>query len=194
MPRPVVPGSSPKGSSLVLVVVLLVGCASPPPDPPTAVVTSEPSSVCVGDEFRTTLILKASQSAPSLALVPVPPDPEAPQLQFEWAFAGAAYEELGRDASEVQVRTKGDRPLHVTLTATNAGGGRAKTLLSVPLTLPEVERCEVTSCTDGTICLPYQGARVCIAEGECVSNVDCDDVCSFCDFATSRCLPRQVLP
>jgi hypothetical protein len=165
------------------------GCGAPPADPPTAVIRANPASVCLNDDYQTDVWLDASESQPALSLVPVGDDPEGPSLSFEWSFAGAAYEERGRDPSgvEVQVATAGDRPLHVTLRVVNEAGGGATSTHSLPITIPEIRACEA-GCAAGSSC--FEG--VCAPLGACEHDVDCP-ICWRCDVSR-RCLPRELEP
>jgi hypothetical protein len=160
-------------------------------------VRATPESVCEADAFRTTVELDASDSTPSLTLVPVERDPTAPPLVFAWGFAGAAHEERGRDASGAKVRigTAGDRPLHVTLAVRNAEDGQAETLFTLPITVPEVPRpCDAASaCAAGEACLGGEGEALCAPDAPCAEDADCA-VCSSCDAAVARCLPRRTAP
>jgi hypothetical protein len=153
-------------------------------------VRADPSSVCLNDQFETTVRLDASESQPALSLVPVAEDPEGPSLSFEWSFAGAAYEDRGRDPSgiELLVATAGDRPLHVTLRVENEAGGEATTTHSVPITLPDFVACEA-GCPAGSSCLE----GVCAPVAPCEHDVDCA-VCWRCDEILDRCIPREVGP
>lgn len=122
---------------------LLSACGSPPVDPPTAVVRADPASVCLNDNHATDVHLSGADSTPGISLVPVERDEDA-SLAFEWALSGAEHRVVSRDPTGVElvVTTKGDRPLHVELTVENAAGGRATTLLSLPITLPGPGVCE----------------------------------------------------
>ncbi len=175
---------------------VVLGCGSAPPDPPTAVIRAEPASVCQADDFSTTIQIDASGSTSGLALVPVPPGEDDPPLSFSWSFSGAAYEELGRDPTgvDLQLTTAGDRPLHIGLTVRNAAGGEASTLHTLPITLPEDVSCtEDADCKSPERCIAYAGAKICALDVDCTYNTDCP-VCSLCDAGLRRCVPRQVQP
>jgi len=176
----------------VALAMAATGCGSPPIDPPTAVVRSDPASVCRGDNFQTPVRFDASESQPTITLVPVPADPAAPPLELLWSFAGAEHKELGRDPSgiEVQLSTKGDRPLHVTLVVRNASGGEASTVFSLPITAGEVRRCD-EGCPAGTGCLSTGGEQVCAPLGSCDLDIDCQ-VCWRCDADEDSCVPREI--
>jgi len=118
--------------------VLGLSCGSPGPLVPTAVITATPGDVPLGDDFSTVVELDASLSSHSLSLVPVPPDPDEPPLQFEWHFSGSQYEVVQGSATdtEIHVTMAGDRPLHVELTVINGDGGIATSLRTITVTDP----------------------------------------------------------
>lgn len=120
-------------------VVLSGACGAPAPGAPSAVVTSDPEAVCLGDDYRTPIVLDASDSAPRLTLVPAMPDPDAPPLGFEWDLSGSAWALLegDLDGERLVVAIAGDRPLHVELTVREPGGGVATTLHTVAVTEPD---------------------------------------------------------
>lgn len=133
---------------LQALLTLGAGCGAPPPGAPSAVIEADPLAVCEGDGFRTPIRLDASASQPRLTLVPVPPDPEAPPLRFDWALAGAAHHVVGGSPTgpELTVTTSGARPLHVTLTVRDAEGGEATALETVAITARDPAR---GICTEG---------------------------------------------
>jgi hypothetical protein len=127
-----------KRSVLVAIGLLLVACGEPPPPAPSAVIVASPEAVCIGDEFETTITLDASDSAPYLTLVYVPPAPDAPALDFSWTFTGSEKTFIDGNAhsAELSLAMKGDRPLHVTLEVENSVGGVSsitKTIAVTPL-------------------------------------------------------------
>jgi hypothetical protein len=134
--------------SLIVAASVLAACGSRPPAPPTAVVRATPASVCQGDDYATTIALDASASSPSLALVPLPPSPDAPPLSFSWAFSGAAVRELSRSGGGMflDVATAADRPLHVQLTVSAQDGGSATTLHTIPITVADPASCPKGPC------------------------------------------------
>lgn len=125
-------------AALVVAASSLSACGEPPPPAPSAVIALEPSSVCLGDDFQTLIRLDASESAPTLTLVPVAPEPDDPPLRLHWSFSGAEHRVVEGDVHSVElgVTTAGDRPLHVALEVENAEGGSATTLKTVAITLP----------------------------------------------------------
>jgi hypothetical protein len=118
-----------------LVLLLALGCAGPPPHPPTAVIDTTPDTVCRGDAFATVIELSGARSSASLSLIPAPPDPSAPPLEFEWLLDGAEHAVVAGSLTSprLAVTTAGDRPLHVTLTVFDADGGDATSLVTVGL-------------------------------------------------------------
>jgi hypothetical protein len=172
----------------------LVACGEQPPHPPTAVIAATPASVCQGDGFETRVRLDGSRSLSRLALVPEPADPDAPPLSYEWSFSGAAHRVEGGeiDGVEVSVSTQGDRPLHVSLTVIEEGGGEATSVHSLPITSALIQRCDDGGCPSGKECVEHGAARVCAPEAECVYDIDCD-VCWRCG-ADARFRPREVVP
>lgn len=117
---------------VILVSLCVVGCGAPPPDPPTAVIQADPETICLGDNYQTRITLNALESAPRLALVPLPQGDDD-TLLYDWTMSGAAYElvEGTLTAPELVVTTAGDRPLHVRLMVTNSEGGEARSLKSI---------------------------------------------------------------
>ena len=114
-----------------------LACSSPPPPSPSAVIELAPSSVCQNDDFQTPIQLDGSQSAATLTLVPVAPDPDAPPLRFAWSFSGSDRRVVEGDAhsEKLAVTLAGDRPLHVSLEVENSEGGSARALATVAITL-----------------------------------------------------------
>lgn len=110
-----------------------LGCAGPPPRPPTAVIDATPEVLCVGDDFATVITLSGARSSAALSLVPAPPDPSAPPLEFAWYLDGAAHRLVSGSTSsrELSVTASGDRPLHAMLTVRDAEGGEATSLVTV---------------------------------------------------------------
>jgi hypothetical protein len=120
------------------VVASAMGCGSPPPAPPTAVIDAQPAAVCYRDAFATTVRLDGSCSAEALELVPSSAgECTAPPLAFAWTFAGAETVVAFDDGPHVELKTAGDRPLHVTLTVRAAHGGEASTLRTIAITVPD---------------------------------------------------------
>ncbi len=79
--------------------------------------------------------LSGARSSASLSLVPSPPDPSAPPLEFTWRLEGAEHVIVTGSTLEsaLSVRTDGVRPLHVTLTTMNLDGGEATSLTTIGL-------------------------------------------------------------
>lgn len=125
----------PRLRALVVLALPALGCAGPPPHPPTAVIDATPETVCRGDAFATVIELSGARSSASLSLIPAPPDPSAPPLEFEWLLDGAEHSIVAGSATSprLSVRTAGDRPLHVALTVFDGEGGDATSLLTVGL-------------------------------------------------------------
>lgn len=121
---------------LAITALLSAACGEPPPPAPSAVIDASPEAVCLGDEFETTIRLDASDSAPYLTLVYVPPDPDAPPLKLDWTFSGSETTLLDGDAHSVELALamKGDRPLHVTLEVENSVGGVSRVTKTIAVT------------------------------------------------------------
>lgn len=119
----------------VSIAVLCCGCAAPPVHPPTAVIEVEPPVLCVGDDHRTTVTFSGARSSDHLSLMPSPPGPDAPPLEFSWVLEGAQHVVVGGDLTspEISVTTAGDRPLHAELTVVDADGGEATSLRSLAI-------------------------------------------------------------
>lgn len=112
------------------------GCGEPPPPAPSAVIQVCPPSVCVGDEFSTSIHLSAERSAPRLTLVESPVDPNEPPLSFEWSFSGSKmlFDRGAATDAEILVSMAADRPLHVGLRVENGEGGVAEALETISIT------------------------------------------------------------
>lgn len=76
-------------TSLLLGFVLASACSGPPSNVPAAVINATPTSVCVGDDFRTPIHLDSNGSSPVLTLVYTKPDPDAGTIKYAWSFSGA---------------------------------------------------------------------------------------------------------
>ena len=122
--------------------VIAVACSGPPPTPPSAIVNVSPSSVCVGDAFKTPIHLDGSSSSPRLTLVYTRPDPDAGALKYLWTLSGDDIQvddgskdsDGSLDFDSVNLKMAGQRPLHVTLTVTNAAMGVTVTDVTIPIT------------------------------------------------------------
>jgi hypothetical protein len=131
-----------KRTLAVAVGVIVVACSGPPPTPPAAVIAVSPASVCAGDGFKTPIHLDALASSPRLTLVYTRPDPDAGALKYSWAFSGddvqidpGSVEPDGTiDGDTVLLKMAGERPLHVTLTVTNAAMGVTAADLTISVT------------------------------------------------------------
>ncbi len=120
----------------VLFACLGFACGEPPPPSPSAVINASPKAVCVGDDFATTILLDAKDSAPYLTLVYVAPDPDAPPLELDWSFTGSETRSIDGDKKSVELSLAmaGDRPLHVKLRVENSEGGVAEALQTIAVT------------------------------------------------------------
>jgi hypothetical protein len=132
--------------------VCLAGCGEPPPPAPSAVIRACPASVCVGDDFATSIHLDARKSAPRLTLVEAPAKPDAPPLSIRWSFSGSAWlfdDESRATEPDILVSMAADRPLHVTLTVENEVGGVSEALRTLSVTpLAEDGSCPLPSPAD----------------------------------------------
>jgi hypothetical protein len=172
-----------------IAIALVVGCIGPPAHVPSAVVALDPGSVCQGDDLRSVIVVDGSLSSTRLSLVPVAPEPGEPPLAFEWSFSGAAVEIVGGTVTSerLEIRTTGDRPVHVTLRVTNGDGAVAETLRTLPITVPEVGVCAVDGeCLEGERC----DGGICVPDHPCAEDRECE-VCFVCDAARSTCVPRD---
>jgi len=108
-------------------VLFSCACAGPPPAPPTALIELTPTSICRDDGHATIIQISGSRSASGISLVPSPPDPGAPPLEFTWQIDGPEHAVIDGStlSPALSVTTLGDRPMHVTLTVMNADGGEA---------------------------------------------------------------------
>jgi len=117
------------------------------------VIRACPSSVCMGDDFATSIHLDATKSAPRLTLVEAPPDPNEPPLKFQWSFSGSKmlFDEGGATDDDLLVSMQADRPLHVTLRVENGEGGVSEALKSLSVTpLDENGQCPLPSPDEDT--------------------------------------------
>jgi hypothetical protein len=121
---------------LGIAALLCVACGEPPAAAPSAVISADPTSVCLGDDFASEIRLDAGDSQSHLTLVPVAPNPDEPPLAFSWSFAGAEHRIVEGDvhAQTLLITSRGDRPLHVSLHVKNSEGGEADALLSIAVT------------------------------------------------------------
>lgn len=155
-------------------------------------IDASPTEVCAGDAYTTPIALSGARSAERLSLVPAPPAPGATPLVYEWTIEGDAHVIVSGalDAPELTLRMAGERPLHATLTVTNAEGGVAETLRTIGITFAEAPPCD-DGCEDGTSCVQRDGESVCLPDGECASDEDCD-ACFVCDVELARCVPGDA--
>ena len=149
---------------MALLVLVLCACGGPPPPPPTAVIVAEPPSLCEGDGHATPVLLDGRDSAARLTLVPVPPDPDAPPLTYEWSFQGAEHRVVDGDlgSDHLTITAAADRPLHVTLRVTNELGGVAESIQTVGITRPTAG--PAVACGSDRDCGPCRRCedRVCV--------------------------------
>lgn len=118
----------------------LVACGEPPPPAPSAVIRACPASVCVGDDYATSIHLDATKSAPRLTLVEAPVDPDEPPLSVRWSFSGSAWlfdNDGVATQPDVLVSMAADRPLHVKLRVENSVGGVSEALKTISVTPPD---------------------------------------------------------
>jgi hypothetical protein len=176
-----------------LSLLALSACAGPPPPPPTAVIDVTPDDLCAGDGFGTPISISARRSSVRLSLVPEPPDPNAP-LTYAWRLEGAEHVLLAGslDARDLTVLSAGDRPLHLTLVVTTEEGGRAETLRTVGVTFALAIPCD-EGCPSGTSCVERQGEALCLPDGPCERDEECEG-CLVCDPVIARCAPPAEAP
>jgi hypothetical protein len=137
-------GRRAHGLAIVMVATTLsASCGSPPPPAPSAVITTDPTSVCIGDGGpvggpgeNTRITLDGSTSSANLSLVYEKPDPNEPPLRFLWSFTGSHVVIDSGDVTSPKlfVFMTADRPLHVHLRVENAAGGVAEALTTISVT------------------------------------------------------------
>ncbi len=112
-------------------------CSAPPPGAPSPVIVLTPTTVCLGDDYRTPITLDGTSSSPALTLVPVVVDASAPPLQFLWTLSGSAYRitQGSLTSSKLVVTMAGDQPLQVDLRVQNQSGTTADMAATVSVTL-----------------------------------------------------------
>lgn len=125
-----------KGLVALSCSLFALGCGEPPPPAPSAVIRACPGSICMGDEFATSIHLDATKSAPKLTLVEAPVDPSEPPLSFEWSFSGSKmlFDKGTTAEPDILVSMQADRPLHVRLRVENGAGGVAEALETISVT------------------------------------------------------------
>jgi hypothetical protein len=122
-------------------------CSGPPPPAPSPVILATPTTVCIGDDYRTPITLDGTQST----LVPSPADANAPPLKYLWTLTGSAYRIADIDAGggrsvpsgtltsdKLVVRIAGEEPLQVDLNVQNGNGGSADTTATISVTSLDV--------------------------------------------------------
>jgi hypothetical protein len=122
-------------------------CSGPPPPAPSPVILATPTTVCLGDDYKTPITLDGTGSSPTLTLVPSPADANAPPLRYLWTLTGSAYRIADVDAGggrmvpsgtltsdKLVVRIAGDQPLQVDLNVENHSGGSADTTATISVT------------------------------------------------------------
>ena len=127
--------------------IAVEACSGPPPPEPSPVIIATPTTVCMGDDYKTPITLDGTQSTPTLTLVPTPVDANAPPLKYLWTLTGSAYRLANIDAGDgatisggnltsdkVVVRIAGQEPLQVDLNVQNSIGGSADTTATISIT------------------------------------------------------------
>jgi hypothetical protein len=127
--------------------VMVEACSGPPPPEPSPVIVATPTTVCMGDDYKTPITLDGTQSTPTLTLVPSPVDANAPPLKYLWTLTGSAYRIADVDAGDgrtspggtltsdkLVVRIEGEEPLQVDLNVQNGVGGSADTTATISIT------------------------------------------------------------
>ena len=89
----------------------------------------------MGDGHATTVTFSGARSSDHLSLMPSPPGPDEPPLEFLWVLEGAEHVVVGGGltVSEISVTTAGDRPLHAELTVVDAEGAEATSLRTLAI-------------------------------------------------------------
>jgi hypothetical protein len=152
-------------------------CNGPPPSAPSPVIATTPTTVCIGDDYRTRILLDGTQSTPSLTLVPAPF--EAGLLTYAWTLGGSAYRIVDGSptAPKLTVEMAANEPLQVALDVTLPNGGSLTATATVSITLlNEAGVCPLTLAS-------------CVAPG--VDAGGCPDG-SACDAAVTVCLPSDA--
>jgi hypothetical protein len=115
-------------------------CSGPPPGAPSPVIVATPTTVCLGDGYKTPITLDGTQSSPELTLVPLPAVRNPVPLKFLWTLTGSAYriaEGGSLTSDKLSVTIAGDQPLQVDLNVQNAqSGGSADSTTTISVTLP----------------------------------------------------------
>lgn len=121
-----------------LIATLGCACNGPPPPAPSPVIMATPSTVCLGDDFKTVITLDGTQSSAVLALEPLTFDGGAPPLTYAWTLAGSAYRIVSGTltASKLTVTIAGNEPLQIDLLVQNTTGGSADSTATISVTPP----------------------------------------------------------
>ncbi len=128
-------------------------CSGPPPPAPAAVINATPSSVCYGDDFRTSIHLDSRGTSPDLTLIYTKPDPDAGVPTTTWTFLGNTCQDRTSDPTcdiaidpgsvepsgaidfdTVTFTMRGDKPVQVSLRVQNAAGGVTETATTISIT------------------------------------------------------------
>lgn len=88
----------------IAIAFFVLACSGPPPPIPGAVIEETPSSVCVGDDFKTQIHVDSRGSSPSLTLVYSPPAADAGELEYAWTFSGNVCVGIPTDPSPCDVK------------------------------------------------------------------------------------------
>jgi hypothetical protein len=143
-----------------------------------------PTTVCVGDDYRTRILLDGSLSAPALTLLPSPEDGGVAALTFQWTLEGSAFRIVSGTVHTptLVVEIAGDQPLQLDLRVTNATGGSVDTTGTVSVTLlDEAGACPLldAGCVGATA-----DASPCGEGGACDAATNVSAQCSSGDAAT----------
>jgi hypothetical protein len=126
------------GHRLAVAGLVVAGsaCSGPPPPASSPVIIATPTTVCVGDDYKTHILLDGTQSSATLTLVPSPAAANAPPLQYLWTLTGSAYRIVsGTPTSEkLTVTIAGDQPLQVDLNVQNNSGGSSDSTATISVT------------------------------------------------------------
>ncbi len=129
-------GTAVLGAAVLALLDGAGACSGPPPAATSPVIVATPTTVCLGDDYRTPITLDGTQSTAALTLVPSPAEAGAAPLTYLWTLAGSAYRIVSGTltSDRLTVRIAGDQPLQVDLNVQNSMGGSADTTATISVT------------------------------------------------------------